>query len=186
MGHFYPDEALSHMARRDGGSLEGIVSLFPPKLKQAMYAAAAKGVGLASSRWVGADGGPGCAFNEAGKVVDAPDAIVSVGTAAHVFGISEGLVQRFIRKWDSMHIETDSGRANLLKKVLTDVGLTTPVHEIDHADDGSVVVISDVMYRGTMTEFIEALDKVSSVVDLGFEVDEAVAADDLCKLLLPA
>lgn len=184
MGYF-PEDAMKHINHREPTSLEGIVAQFPPNLKQAMYSAATKGAGLASSRW-GREGNgkPGCAFHEAGRAADPNISITSITTAAAVFGISEGLVQRFITTWDGMHIATETGRANMLKQILLDVGVTTPIAEIDHAND-SVVVISDVVYKGTQTQFVEALEKVDTIVDLGFDVDEAVAADDLVSLLVP-
>lgn len=160
-------------------SLEQIVSQFPVQLKQAMYAAAELG-SMRAGTW------NGCAFNKAGDI-EGKD-VASVASAARAFNVSQSLVERFIRVWDSKRHIPDSGRTALLKRILTNVGISTPpdAYRQTESSDGPVVtVIDEVVYKGEQTKFIEALEKASTLEDfvkmgLNEEVlDEAKALVDL-------
>ncbi len=94
-------------------TLEGVISKLKPETKQAMYAAAQKGLILRGT-W------DGCAFNKAGIEVGA--AIRSVETAARVFNESPSDVHRFIEVWDSLTGGNEKANRELISN-LEAVGL---------------------------------------------------------------
>lgn len=107
-----------------GVDLEAIVAEFPPKLKQAMYAAANHGV-LKRGTW------NNCAFNAADKVLKLGEAgtssdgdgyVSSIKKAAEVFGIKETQVKHFIRVWDTRP-GSDKECTEFLKETILKVGL---------------------------------------------------------------
>lgn len=174
---FFSDEQRQQIqgSKWARGSLEHIVSKFPVKLKQAMYAAAKTGR-LNYKSW------NNCAFNAAGKAVGV-DYIASVSTAASVFDISDFVVSDFIKKWDSLNTGTGA-LPRILMKVLTEVGITTPpeAFHVNHADDG-VVVIDAIVFKGSQTEWLEKLDTVENLSDLGITDDEISSVVDVAKVL---
>lgn len=174
---FFPPEVHDHFKKTETGSLEAIVSGFPIQLKKVMYAVAEKGK-VTGKRWVGSDG-TGCAFNEAGKI--AGSQVTSTFAAAKAFGVSESLVSRFISTWDSMNL-TDKGRATLLKRVLTDVGVETPPGYANN--NGRSTVINSYAFKGAQTQFLEQLETVETVADMGFSDEEIQAASDLVDSLV--
>lgn len=158
MGRYFSDEVLSHgkQARMTGltKDLHEIVKRFPPTLKQAMYAATAKG-GLKAGTWTN------CAFNAAGSQEGV--VVRSTATAADVFGIDESLVRTFIHRWDDADKMSDRARTSSLSNALLVAGLTTPAWD---NDSRRRTIYQSVVFKGAQTEFIEALDKVESLADM--------------------
>lgn len=153
---FLPQEAVQHHrnTRRGGGNtLTSVVAPFPPALKQAMYAAAEKGL-IARRTW------NGCAFNAAGSVVG-NDGISSYAAAARQFDVPEEVVQRFIATWDGMH-GSDERCTGLLKAALLEVGLTEGMTIPQRVTK----VIRGYAYKSLETQFHEELANVESIADL--------------------
>lgn len=169
MGNFFPEDALEYQRKTDTYGLKSIIEQFPVKLKKALYAAAKTGH-VKSGTW------NGCAFNKAGKQVGI--SISSSNRAAGVFNIQEDLVTQFIRRWDSINLGS-AKRADLLMRVLENIGITTPLdnakpnHPIDNL---SPIVFNYEVYKSSQTKFIEELETVKTIEDLGIsqeEIDEA-------------
>ena len=116
---FLPQEAVDHhkSVYASQNSLRSVVAPFPPQLKQAMYAAADRGL-IKRGTW------DGCAFNAAGEQINKH--VTASTHAARAFGVSTSVVDRFIRTWDSMK-GSDVRCTGLLKSALLDVGLATPM-----------------------------------------------------------
>lgn len=189
MGYF-PEEALKHsrqVSNRTFTPLEQIISEFPVQLKKAMLAATEHGY-LRANTW------SNCAFNAAGTEVSAH--VSSYSDAARVFAVPVPLVERFIALWDTKLRLSDTGRAQLLKKCLLNVGVSTPPGKYrvetevgrDRAP-GDVVVIDEMVYKGEQTKFVEALDKAETLedfLDMGLTEEDLDAANDFVRELIPA
>ena len=171
---FLPKEAIDHhkVARTEGGGvarLKSVVAPFPPQLKQAMYAAAEKGL-IKRGTW------DGCAFNAAGAHVG--ENVSAISTAARAFGVDETIVQRFITAWDGM-VGTDERCTGLLKAALLNVGLTEDMTIPSRVKR----VIRGYAYKSLETQFHEELANVESIADLP-GMDEAKS--DAIQVLLNA
>jgi hypothetical protein len=98
-------------------NLESIVNQFPPKLKQAMFAAASRG-SLRRGTW------NHCAFNAAGFEVGKLGEVRSLQSAAEAFDVTPILVKKFIRYWDHM-TGTKEEVTIQLREAIEKVGLFT-------------------------------------------------------------
>jgi hypothetical protein len=96
-----------------------VIKDFSPSLKQAMYAAANKGI-IRRRTW------DNCGLNAAGKELNI-GGIESIETAAKAFGVSQAIAQKFIDIWDAMP-GSDEECTEWLKQEILTVGLfTTPL-----------------------------------------------------------
>ena len=95
--------------------LQGIIDRFPPKLKQAMFAAASRTT-IMRSTWTG------CALNAAGFEVGKANEVNSLENAAAAFDVPFLLVQAFIAEWDSMY-GTDEECTQNLRSMIEKAGL---------------------------------------------------------------
>lgn len=98
-----------------GVSLCDTIENFPSKLKQAMFAAASRGV-IKRGTW------NGCAFNAAGMEVGHGKAVNSFEKAARTFGVTTASVEQFIGIWDSMK-GTDEDCTQTLRTCIEKAGL---------------------------------------------------------------
>lgn len=164
---FFSDEQRKQMRGFSfpKGSLEHIVSQFPIPLKQAMFAASQTGR-LNFRSW------NNCAFNAAGKAVDAE--VNSTLAAAQTFGITTRLVADFISKWDGLNTSPERLPA-VLKNAILDVGITTPPEVYRRQEHDGTLVIDHTVFKGSQTEWLEQLESVDNLADLGIS-DEEVAA----------
>lgn len=150
---FLPDEAIQHhRAARTNNPLRSAVAAFPPQLKQAMYAAAEKGL-IRRGTW------DGCAFNAAGE--HEGKHVHSIATAAHAFDVDSEIVQRFISAWDAMR-GTDQRCTGLLKAALLEAGLTEGMTIPDRVKK----IVRGYAYKSLETQFHEELANVESIADL--------------------
>lgn len=176
---FFSDEVHEHFHKTDRGSLEGIISEFPIKLKRAMYAATEFGR-IGANRWEARGASVGCAFHRAGEVEG--EYIVDTAAAAKVFDTPQRLVSRFITKWDTIKA-SDTSRARILKDALLAVGIETPPWDGEGEHN---VVIASIAFKGAETKFLEQLEAVDSVADLvhlGFTEDDFDVANELVGAL---
>lgn len=95
--------------------LEQLIAEFPPKLKQAMYAAANTG-NINRGTW------NHCALNAAGKDEMFGKQVSSVQAASRTFGITVAQANNFIKMWD-MREGTDEECTTWLKNTILDIGL---------------------------------------------------------------
>lgn len=96
-----------------------VIKDFSPSLKQAMFAAANKGV-IRRGTW------NNCGLNAAGKELEIAG-IASIEAAAKAFGISPAIATKFIQIWDAMP-GTNEECTEWLKEQILAVGLfTTPL-----------------------------------------------------------
>lgn len=107
--------------------LSAPIARFNPQLKQAMYAAANRGI-IRRGTW------DGCAFNQAGVEVG-DSGISSVTLAAKRFGLPARTVAFFINTWDRL-TGTDEEATEALKEAILRAGLfsepTTAIAVIRH------------------------------------------------------
>lgn len=151
---FLPDGAVEHhrSMTTGGNPLTNVVRGFNPGLKQAMYAAAEKGL-IKRGTW------DGCAFNAAGETVGQP--VASFTSAARAFNVPEALVERFVRVWDGMK-GSDQRCTGLLKAALLDVGLTEELTVPARVKR----IVRGYAYKSLETKFHEQLAEVESIADL--------------------
>jgi len=96
-------------------NLQGVIDKFPPKLKQAMFAAASRTT-IMRSTWTG------CALNAAGFEVGKANEVRSLESAASSFDVPETLIEEFINRWDRLH-GTDEECTQLLREMIEKAGL---------------------------------------------------------------
>ena len=97
-------------------TLFDVIKDFSPSLKQAMYAAANKGI-IHRGTW------NHCALNAAGKELEIAG-ISSIKAAAEAFGVSPAIATKFINIWDARS-GTDEQCTEYLKEQILAVGLFT-------------------------------------------------------------
>lgn len=168
---FLPKEAVEHHKSTNsmGGGvarLRSVVAPFPPQLKQAMYAAAEKGL-IRRRTW------DGCAFNAAGTQVGKH--VSAVSHAADAFDVPSEVVSRFISTWDGLY-GTDERCTGLLKAALLDVGLTEGYTVSERVKK----IVRGYAYKSLETQFHEELANVESISDLpGMDLVKADAVQVL-------
>ena len=96
-------------------SLQGVIELFPPRLKQAMFAAASRTT-IKRRNW------NGCAMNAAGIEIGKADSVQSFDSAAQAFGIPPSLVENFVERWDRLD-GTDEECTQHLRTMIEKAGL---------------------------------------------------------------
>lgn len=166
---FFPPEALSHHRKHNPNSLDNIIVQFPIKLKKALYAVAEKG-DIKARTW------NGCALNQAG--LEYNKTVHASQQAARAFNISETLVNRFIRRWDSF-LMSSPNRAKLLKETLIRIGITVPPEQYSTRSEGTVV-FDFTPFKSLQTRFIEELDDVKTINDIpGMSFSEISAASTM-------
>lgn len=120
----------------NNGTLESAIRMLPASVKQAFYAASKRGR-IQQRTW------NNCAFNAGAKEIGNRD-VNSVRLAAKAFGISETLVSRFIRAWDTYTPTGESAHRDL-QILLERVGLFTD-------PDSPKVIYRKQVYKGTLKE----------------------------------
>jgi len=150
--------------RYERNPLQRVVDRFPANLKQAMYAAAERQT-LRKGTW------DGCAFNAAGRSVDAQ--VASTSTAAATFNVDPKIVNDFIETWDSYAAE-ESRATEILKRCLLKAGLFDGPRSAVVRLPGKFVY-SDVIFKSDRTKFEEIMDGE----DFDFDSVEIEAAGDL-------
>jgi hypothetical protein len=96
-------------------NLQEILDKFPPKLKQAMFAAASRTT-IKRATW------NGCALNAAGFEVGKANEVNCLENAAAAFDVPYELVQKFITEWDGMY-GTDEECTQRLREMIEKAGL---------------------------------------------------------------
>lgn len=119
---------------------------FPPKLKQAMFAAAKRQV-IHRRTW------DGCALNAAGFEVGTLKNVESLETAAEAFNIPQTLVAKFINYWDSLPGH-DEECTELLRNSLLKAGLFTEAGKHKHLSR----IVSEKIWEQQMDEFNNSFD----------------------------
>lgn len=154
MAQFFPQG--SHKMFGSSNPLVGVVRPLPVRARQAMYAAAEKGL-IARKTW------NGCAWNAAGEQVAPGSSIQNFAMAARVFDCNEQLVSNFISVWDALK-GSDARCTALLKAAIEEVGITSNV------TSGLVKAVRGYAYKSADTAFREQLADVTSLADMpGFD-----------------
>lgn len=137
--------------RPQGNPLVHVVAKLSTAAKQAMYAAAKKGL-IHRGSW------DGCAFNKAGE--EAGWSVRSTATAAKVFGMTPEDVGRFITTWDrtSDFCSPEQARRYLIEAIET-AGICTPPGRRTR-------VIRGYAFKGAATKFQEELESGELTVDM--------------------
>ena len=150
-----------------GKTLLDVISPLPPRVKQAMYAAAEKNL-IQRRTW------NGCAWNAAGLEAFGQDIQSSVGQA-NLFEVKANLVSNFIGVWDSMS-GSDEYCTRKLKETLLEVGLQT---EPQFENKVAVRIVTGYLYKSEETAFKEKFDKVVADLDLN---EESILAQDVQEI----
>lgn len=148
---FLPTEALNRPGTSHNNPLVTVVRPMPTAARQAMYAAASKGL-IKRKTW------EGCAWNQAGHVQG--QRVSSVTQAAEVFGCPSGVVSSFISVWDGLK-GTDAHCTRLLMEAIDLVGITTPANMKRAAR-----VVRGLAYKSLDTKFKEELDSIETLADI--------------------
>lgn len=128
--------------------MRGVVSLLSPKAKQAMFAAATKGL-IMRKTW------NGCAFNKAGLLENRH--ITSVQVAAETFNMRYNDVSHFIGVWDGLNCGDREANKYLLD-ALSESGTHTPTGR-------GTKIIRGYAYKSEATKFAEQLESGELTVD---------------------
>jgi hypothetical protein len=129
-------------------SLEGVVNQLPPNVKQAMYAAANRGL-IKRGTWAG------CAFNAA-----ADGAVQGFEAAASFFDCPVNLVYDFVRVWDRVY-GTDEEATIKLKDALLKAGLFAVPGE-----SRGRRVMRETVWKSQETRMREEFEAIVSGLDL--------------------
>jgi len=162
--------------RQRNDSFEGIVQMLPPNVKQAMYAAANRGI-IRRGTW------NGCAFNAGSiEIANGREDCLAVSTvsAAKFFGISEDLVQRFITRWDSLQ-GTDTQCTEQLKAAILEAGLFS-----DPDEPKGRRIMRQTVWKSEETRLREKFEELVEGLDLNASAEEspmAFAASEMGVLL---
>lgn len=152
--------------RQGNGALEGVVNQLPPNVKQAMYAAANRGL-IKRGTW------NGCAFNAGSlEVAKTQDECLAVSTtsAAKFFGITPELVNTFITRWDALQ-GTDEECTDRLKKAILDVGLFT-----EPGESKGRRVLRTTVWKSEETRMREKFEAMVEGLDLEASAEESPMA----------
>lgn len=152
--------------QRGNSFFEGIVQQLPPNVKQAMYAAANRGL-IKRATW------NGCAFN-AGSLEVATEKdeclAVSISSAAQFFGISTDLVIKFINTWDQLP-GSDEECTDRLKKAILDAGLFAEPNE-----SRGKRVLRTTVWKSEETRMREKFEAMVEDLDLDASAEESPMA----------
>ena len=132
-------------------SLEGVVGKLNPAAKQAMYAAANKGL-IARKTW------DGCAFNAGGLEVGKN--VSSYLAAANAFGLDQSVVENFIYCWDGLE-GSDYEATEALKEAILKAGLFTEVNESKGRR-----ILRETVYKSFETRKLEEFNAIVADLDL--------------------
>lgn len=149
-------------------TLEGAIAQLNPKAKQAMYAAANKGL-IAQGTW------NGCAFNKGGIEVGS-NLVSSVPAAAAVFGLEERVVSQFIHHWDLLKVPNPT---EYLKEALLKAGLFTEPNESKGRR-----ILRETVYKSMETRKREEFEAIVAGLDLDDTEHELVSDIHTVKELL--
>lgn len=147
----YMPEGSIEVGLKRGNPLVPVVRPLSPEAKKAMYAAAEKGL-IVRKTW------NGCAFNAAGKIIG--KSISATDAAAEAFSVAPGVVDRFIRVWDSLP-GSDARCTLLLKEALDYVGICTEANR-----SRVKKVIRGYAYKSKETAFKEELANIDNVDEI--------------------
>lgn len=164
---FFPEGSQSLF--KNSNPLVSVVRPLPVSARQAMYAAAEKGL-IVRRSW------NGCAWNAA-SLIETKGKVnaQSFESAADVFGCSPHLVRAFIQVWDSLKGSDEKCTATL-KDAIDQVGLST-----EEGVNKAVRVIRGYAYKSLDTQFKEQLAEVENIADLPGMSDELIEKT-LCTL----
>lgn len=153
-------------------TLEAAVAKLNPKTKQAMYAAANKGL-IKRGTW------NGCAFNAGGLEVG-DDHVTSTLRAAKTFGVSQEVVSNFIRIWDGL-AGSDAEATERLKEAIVKAGLFTEANE-----SSGRRILRETVYKSYETKMREQFDALVEGLDLNDVEHELVSDMNVVGELLSA
>lgn len=153
---FFPQEALEYHRTAANRPLQRVIIQFPIALKKALYAVAETGY-VKSKTW------NGCALNRAGSEIKS--SVSSPPSAAKAFGINESLVNQFIILWDSLRMSNKS-RAELLKTLLLDIGITSPSDSYGLDVDSDIIIFNSLAFKSSQTQFVEELERIKTIADI--------------------
>lgn len=143
-----------------GGTLEKVVADLNPAAKQAMYAAANKGL-IRRGTW------DGCAFNAGGYEVG-DNNVTSYFAAAKAFGLDEKKVVNFIRVWDGLNGD-DETCTNRLKAAILAAGLYT-----EPGESSSRRILRQTIYKSQETQMREKFEAQIADLDMSDLENEQV------------
>lgn len=143
-------------------SLDSAVAQLNPKTKQAMYAAANKGL-IKRGTW------DNCAFNAGGIEVGNTD-VRSYQSAAATFGVSPTVVINFIKVWDGLG-GSDQQATEKLKEAILKAGLYTEPNE-----SAGRRILRETVYKSYETRMKEQFDALVEGLDLD-DVEHELVSD---------
>jgi len=143
-------------------SLDAAVAKLNPKTKQAMYAAANKGI-IKRGTW------DNCAFN-AGGIEVGTDGVRSYQAAAQTFGVSQETVAQFISVWDKLR-GTDVEATEKLKEAILKAGLYAEANE-----SSGRRILRETVYRSYEARMKEQFDALVEGLDLN-DVEHGLVSD---------
>jgi hypothetical protein len=142
-------------------SLDSVVGKLNPAAKQAMYAAANKGL-IARKTW------DGCAFNAGGLEVGKN--VSSYLAASQAFGLDQQVVENFIYCWDGLP-GSDYEATEALKEAILKAGLFTEPNESKGRR-----ILRETVYKSFETKQREAFESLVADLDMD-DVDHELVQD---------
>lgn len=149
-------------------TLDQVVAKLNPKTKQAMYAAANKGL-IRRGTW------DGCAFNAAGHEVEA--SIASIGKASQTFELSESVVSNFIDVWDRLQGD-DEEATDKLKGAILKAGLFSETNESNGRR-----FLRETVYRSYENRMKDQFEQMVEGLDMNDETDLVFDIHSAAELL---
>lgn len=141
-------------------TLEHVVSKLNPKTKQAMYAAANKGL-IRRGSW------DGCAFNAGGMEVGAT--VRTSHTAAATFNLPVETVSNFIKVWDGLP-GSDEEATEALKEAILKAGLFAEANE-----SSGRRILRETVYKSYETKMREKFEEMVQGLDIEDSEHELVS-----------